>query len=50
MKKPLIGITADYDYNPKNPEYTKNIILRKNYCSVVELAGGLPFILSPTEI
>ena len=49
MKKPLIGITADYDYNSKNPEYTKNIILRKNYCSVVELAGGLPFILSPTE-
>ncbi|PPR79109.1 MAG: putative glutamine amidotransferase [Alphaproteobacteria bacterium MarineAlpha2_Bin1] len=49
MKKPIIGITADYDNNPTSPDYTKNILLRKNYCSVIELAGGLPFILPHSE-
>ncbi|MBL41859.1 MAG: gamma-glutamyl-gamma-aminobutyrate hydrolase [Rhodospirillaceae bacterium] len=49
MKKPIIGITADYDQDPINPDYTRSIILRKNYCSVVESAGGLPFILPYTK-
>ena len=45
MEKPLIGITSD-DYLKNNtPSYNNNFILRQNYCSVIELAGGIPVII-----
>ncbi len=45
MNKPIIGITTD-DYLPERaPKYSENFILRKNYCSAVEKAGGVPIII-----
>ena len=45
MRKPLIGITSD-DYLANNaPKYSRNFILRQNYCSAIEKAGGVPIIL-----
>ena len=49
MKKPLIGITSDDYLKNKTPSYNKNFILRQNYCSVIELAGGLPVIIPYTN-
>ncbi|MEE2705029.1 MAG: gamma-glutamyl-gamma-aminobutyrate hydrolase family protein [Pseudomonadota bacterium] len=45
MKKPIIGITSDYE---KDGGYSKFpwYALRKNYCTAIEAAGGVPIVLS----
>lgn len=45
MKKPLIGITCDYDEINGQPSF----FLKKNYVSAVEDAGGIPILLCPVE-
>lgn len=39
MKKPLIGLTPQYDYE------TQKLWMRPNYLEAVEAAGGLPLVL-----